>query len=84
MDLSQVPNQLGTAVLKISTGQILETTGQLDGLEVDKTLSNIYNMMKVRMIYLLAQIKLLAMSPLFTFFTLCDHRLCTQLQKTSH
>ncbi len=49
MGLSQVPNQLGTAVLKISTGQVLEATGQLDGLEVDKTLSNIYNMMKVRM-----------------------------------
>ncbi len=49
VDLSQVPNRLGTAVLKTTTGQVLQATGQLDGSEEDKTLSNIYSMMKVRM-----------------------------------
>ncbi len=49
MDLLQVPNQLGTAVLKTTTGQVLQATGQLDGSENEKTLSNIYNMLKVRM-----------------------------------
>ncbi len=59
MDLSHVPNQLGTAVLKTSNGQVLQATGQLDGLEANKILSNIYSMMKVRssiIFYVVAQI----------------------------
>lgn len=50
-ELLQTPNQLGTAILKASSGAVVKATGQLEGAEAEKALKLLHEMLCVSFHY---------------------------------